>query len=120
MTTLSKPSEKVALVSRPKMAVNGIVEYEHRCRMLKNEQERCQALRKQYGYLGDDATVDALHWLALAFQAVPSLAKWAATKTWRGRKPSPVEMKRITMDWIHQPCCWKTRELVYARLTQES
>lgn len=119
MTVLSKrPVEQIAAVGRSKKSVNGIIEHEHRTKMLQQHQARIQSLRQQYGYLGSDDTVDALHWLALAFQAVPSLAKWAASKTVDGRKPGPVALKKLVMDWLCQDVNSKARGEVYTRISE--
>lgn len=83
----------------------------------QHRQREANRLRAQYGYMGDDETVFAMHWLATAFRAEPSLAKWASQKTVHGRKPSPVELKRIVFDWLCQPVCAVSRGRVYEALT---
>lgn len=80
----------------------------------QHRQAQAQQWRQKYGYAGDDDTVYALHFLAIAFQAEPSLAKWAASKQMKGgRKPSPVEMKEILVKWLCEPCCYASRAKVY-------
>lgn len=79
----------------------------------QHRQRQAQQWRQEFGYLGDDDTVYAMHFLAVAFRAEPSLAKWAASKTINGRKPSPVEMKEILVKWLCQPCCYASRARVY-------
>jgi hypothetical protein len=83
----------------------------------QDRQLQAQTLRKEFGYLGDDETIFALHWLAVAFAAVPSLAKWAATKTVDGRKPGPVQLKRLVFKWLLQPVCAASRGKVFGALT---
>ena len=117
MATLTKkPVEQVRAVSKVKWSVNGIIEHEHRTKMHQQRQAQCQSLRAEFGYMGDDDTVEAMHWLAKAFDAVPSLGKWAATKTVNGRKPGPVGLKRVVMGWLCEPVNAKARGLVYSNL----
>jgi hypothetical protein len=88
-----------------------------RLELLQDRQRQVNDLRQQHGYLGDDETVLAMHWLDVAFTAVPSLSKWAATKTVDGRKPAPVQLKSIVFNWLHQPACHASRSRVYQALT---
>ena len=83
----------------------------------QDRQRQAHALRKEFRYLGDDEMVFAMHWLAVAFQAVPSLAKWAATKTVDGRKPGPVQLKKLVFKWLLQPVCAASRGKVFGALT---
>lgn len=88
-----------------------------RLEMLQDRQLQVNDLRQQHGYIGDDETVLAMHWLDVAFTAVPSLAKWAATKSVGDRRPSPVQTKTIVFNWLHQPACYASRSRVYQALT---
>ena len=117
MATLTKkPVEQVRAVSKVKWSVNGIIEHEHRTKMHQQRQAQCQSLRAEFGYMGDDDTVQAMHWLARVFAIVPSLGKWASTKTVNGRKPGPVVLKRVVMDWLCEPVNAKTRGDVYSNM----
>jgi hypothetical protein len=88
-----------------------------RLEFLQDRQRQATSLRQDYGYLGDDETVLAMHWLDVAFTAVPSLAKWAATKSVGDRKPAPVQLKSMVFNWLHQPACHASRSRVYQALT---
>lgn len=78
----------------------------------QDRQQRAHSLRQQ-GYLGDDETVLAMHWLDVAFRADPSLPRWAASKTCNGRKPSPAQLKELTVKWLANPACHASRSKVY-------
>ena len=88
-----------------------------RLEILQDRQNQAGSLRQEHGYLGDDETVLAMHWLDVAFTAVPSLTKWAATKSVSGRKPGPVQLKKLVFNWLHQPACHASRSRVYQALT---
>ena len=88
-----------------------------RLEYLQERDQRAHSLRQEFGYLGTTDTVLAMHWLAVAFQAEPSLQKWAASKTVAGRKPTPVELKDITVKWLGNPCRYASRGRVYRALT---
>lgn len=109
--TLPKAVSKVEMVEVRKADAAARLEYH------QDRQRQAHALRKELGYLGDDETVFALHWLDVAFKAVPSLVKWAASKTVNGRKPSPVQLKRIVFNWLLQPACYASRGRVFDALT---
>jgi hypothetical protein len=109
----TKSTRKIEVALRNKADAAARLEY------LQDRQRQANALREQ-GYLGNDETVFAHHWLDTAFSAVPSLAKWASTKLTRdGRKPSVVQLKGLVFDWIHQPVNAATKAAVYAALTQK-
>ena len=88
-----------------------------RLEMLQDRQRQAHSLR-QLGYSGDDETVLARRWLDLAFTASPSLGKWAAGKVINGKKPNPVELKSIVLNWVLQPVNRATRAVVYQFLTE--
>ena len=88
-----------------------------RLELLQIRQQQANSLRQEHGYLGTDDTVLAMHWLDTAFAAVPSLSKWAATKSVGGRKPSPVQLQKLVFNWLHQPACHASRGRVYQALT---
>lgn len=111
-TTMPKTAKHVEMVEVRKADAQARLEYH------QDRQAKAHRLRKQYGYLGTDDTVLAMHYLAVAFQAEPSLAKWAASKTIHGRKPTPVEMKEITVKWLANPCCHASRARVYRAVTE--
>jgi len=113
-TTMLKPTKTVShveMIEVRKADAAARLEY-HQDRQLQ-----AQTLRKEFGYLGDDETIFAMHWLAVAFTAVPSLAKWAATKTVDGRKPGPVQLQKLAFKWLLQPVCAASRGKVFGALT---